>query len=278
MTSVRQPALSPSRANDFRQCSLLFRFRVVDRLPEPPSLAPTLGTLVHAVLEDLFELPAARRTFAAAQEALAPRWDRMVQERPELAALVPDAPARERFLGDGVQRVETYFRLENPMRLEPAAREQRMEVTLADGPALRGIVDRIDEAPDGRLRVVDYKTGAAPRPGYGEAARFQMRFYALLVERLRGVRPSVLRLLYLKDGTTTDYTPTAEDVEAVEGEIRALWSQIEDAARHARFTPSPSRLCDWCAFQDRCPQFGGTPGPVDPDAVERALGVRPVAS
>ena len=31
----RPPALSPSRANDFMQCPLLFRFRTVDRLPEP---------------------------------------------------------------------------------------------------------------------------------------------------------------------------------------------------------------------------------------------------
>ncbi|NKY41704.1 PD-(D/E)XK nuclease family protein, partial [Cellulomonas septica] len=34
-----RPGLSPSRANDFLQCPLLFRFRVVDRLPEPPSAA-----------------------------------------------------------------------------------------------------------------------------------------------------------------------------------------------------------------------------------------------
>jgi len=51
----RVPGLSPSRANDFQQCPLLFRFRVVDRLPEPPSLAAARGTLVHTVLERLLE-------------------------------------------------------------------------------------------------------------------------------------------------------------------------------------------------------------------------------
>ncbi|HWG94151.1 MAG TPA: PD-(D/E)XK nuclease family protein, partial [Mycobacteriales bacterium] len=55
-------SLSPSRAGDFLTCPLLFRFRTIDRLPEPPSSAATRGTLVHAALEALFDLPAAERT------------------------------------------------------------------------------------------------------------------------------------------------------------------------------------------------------------------------
>ena len=51
------PALSPSRAADFKQCPLLFRFRTIDKLEGPPSPAAARGTLVHAVLEHLFDLP-----------------------------------------------------------------------------------------------------------------------------------------------------------------------------------------------------------------------------
>ena len=47
----RRPALSPSRAADFKQCPLLYRFRAIDRLPEVPGRAQVRGTLVHAVLE-----------------------------------------------------------------------------------------------------------------------------------------------------------------------------------------------------------------------------------
>ena len=52
-------SLSPSRANDFLTCPLLFRFRTIDRLPEPSSPAALRGTLVHTALEHLFDLPAA---------------------------------------------------------------------------------------------------------------------------------------------------------------------------------------------------------------------------
>ena len=63
------PALSPSRAADFKQCPLLFRFRTIDKLEGPPSPAAARGTLVHAVLEHLFDLPAAERTPAARRGA-----------------------------------------------------------------------------------------------------------------------------------------------------------------------------------------------------------------
>ena len=53
-------ALSPSRAGDFMSCPLLYRFRTIDRLPEPFSPDAVRGTVVHKVLEDLFDLPADR--------------------------------------------------------------------------------------------------------------------------------------------------------------------------------------------------------------------------
>ena len=56
---MRRPALSPSRASDFKQCPLLYRFRAIDRLPEPSSTAQVRGSVVHAALEQLYALPAA---------------------------------------------------------------------------------------------------------------------------------------------------------------------------------------------------------------------------
>src|SRR6478735_9742705 len=111
--SERAPALSPSRAGDFKQCQLLYRYRAVDRLPEPPSAAATLGTLIHAVLEDLFALPAAARTEATALTMLTPRWEAMLAERPELAQLHASEAAEAQWLGDGRERLRTYFELEN---------------------------------------------------------------------------------------------------------------------------------------------------------------------
>src|SRR5262245_65514531 len=78
------PSLSPSRAGDFMTCPLLYRFRVIDRLPEPPTTATARGTLVHAALERLFDLPAAERIPEAARTLLAAEWDRLAAEEPDL--------------------------------------------------------------------------------------------------------------------------------------------------------------------------------------------------
>jgi len=63
----RTRSLSPSRAADFKTCPLLYRLRTIDRLPQRPSAAAARGTLVHAVLERLYDLPAAGRTVEQAK-------------------------------------------------------------------------------------------------------------------------------------------------------------------------------------------------------------------
>ncbi len=168
-------ALSPSRAGDFVTCPLLYRFRTVDRLPEPPSPDAARGTLVHKVLEDLFDLPAAERTPQRAAAMLAPSWEALVEAEPGLAELFASAGERvdggppldfAHWLTSCRTVLERWFTLEDPTRLEPAERELYVETVLDSRLLLRGFVDRLDEAPDGALRVVDYKTGRSPGVGF----------------------------------------------------------------------------------------------------------------
>jgi putative RecB family exonuclease len=266
-------ALSPSRASDFMQCPLLYRFRVIDRLPQAPSSAATRGTLVHAVLERLFDLPADQRTYDAARELLQPQWEQLLVDEPALATLFPDdeGAALAVWLGDAERLLTTWFELEDPTRLEPAERELYVETALEDGLVLRGYVDRLDIAPDGQLRVVDYKTGRSPSELFEAKALFQMRFYALVLWRLRGVVPAMLQLVYLGNGEVVRYSPDSRELEATERKVRALWTAIARAAETGDWRPSKSRLCDWCDFQSLCPEWGGTPPPLPEHAAELAL-------
>ncbi len=68
-------ALSPSRAADFLTCPLMYRYRTIDKLPEQSSVDAVRGTLVHKVLEDLFDLPATQRTPDRAADLLVPSWE-----------------------------------------------------------------------------------------------------------------------------------------------------------------------------------------------------------
>ena len=148
-------ALSPSRASDFLTCPLLYRFRTIDRFPELPDPVAVRGTLVHAVLENLFGEAAVARTLQRAEELLPETWEKLRAEYPDLADLeVPDG-----WLSSAGDLLKSYFTLEDPSRIEPEALELRVDHALESGLSLGGIVDRVDVAPDGRIRVVDYKTG-----------------------------------------------------------------------------------------------------------------------
>ena len=355
------PSLSPSRAADFKTCPLLFRFRTIDRLPEKPTPDQVRGTLVHAVLESLFDLPAAERTPAAAAALVAPSWARLVEQEPALETLFaevvsprvaagscaagmpagttaktgalsvlagapaavepePGAPSptadprstpaedprpspvgvgepssapggepspapggvpttdpvaavlpgleaageAERiaaFLAGAGDLLAGYFAVEDPQRLEPAEREALVSTLVDNELLIRGYIDRLDVSPAGDLRVVDYKTGGAPREAFEGRALFQLKFYALVLWRTRGVVPRVLRLLYLKDAEICDYSPDAAELERFERTLVALSQAIERAKQEKDFRPKPSKLCGWCSHQQFCPEFGGTPPP-----------------
>ena len=259
----KRPALSPSRAADFKQCPLLYRFRAIDRLPEPPSTAQLRGSVVHAALEQLYGLPAAERGPQAVDALVDPAWEQVIADEPELAGQL-DAEQQTQLLDEARRLLSGYYRLEDPTRFDPQSCEQRIEVELADGTLLRGIIDRIDVAPTGELRVVDYKTGKAPPEARALAefkAMFQMKFYAVALLRSRGVLPTRLRLIYLADGQLLDYSPDEAELLRFEKTLTAIWRAIQSAGATGDFRPRPSRLCDWCAHHAHCPVFGGTPPP-----------------
>jgi putative RecB family exonuclease len=258
-----RPALSPSRAADFKQCPLLYRFRAIDRLPEAPSTAQLRGSVVHAALEQLYGLPAARRGPDTATSLVEPAWERVIAAEPDLAGDV-DPEQRAELLAEARALLAGYYRLEDPTRFDPQSCEERVEVELADGTLLRGFIDRIDVAATGELRVVDYKTGKAPPEARALAefkAMFQMKFYAVALLRSRNVLPTRLRIIYLADGQVLDYAPDHDELLRFEKTLMAIWRAIRSAAPTGDFRPSPSRLCEWCPHQQHCPTFGGTPPP-----------------
>jgi putative RecB family exonuclease len=274
-------ALSPSRAGDFKDCALKFRFRTIDRLPELPSPAAVRGTVVHQVLEDLFDLPAAERTPEQAEQMVPAAWARVLELEPRVGGLfdVEAVPGS----GDGPEAawVEScgavlgrYFEVVDPRRLEPAERELYVETLLDSRLLLRGVIDRLDVAADGAVRVVDYKTASSPAPGHEGRALFQMRFYALVIWRSRGLLPAMLRLVYLGDGTTVSYRPDEDDLCALERQLEALWHAIALAHETGEWLPRRSPGCSWCDFRAFCPEFGGTPPPLPTpaDASDQSAG------
>ena len=134
-----------------------------------------------------------------------------------------------------------------------------VDAVLPNGVPVRGFIDRVDIAPTGEIRVVDYKTGKKPSPRFSDEAKFQMRFYALVYWRMFGTIPHQLRLMYLKVIDSLFLAPSREELEFFERDLGDLWHKIQSDGQSGNFRPNPSKLCNWCSFQALCPIYGGTP-------------------
>ncbi len=252
--------LSPSRASDFKICPQLFKFRAIDRLPEPTTVYQARGTTAHLALERLFDLPPEQRRPDVLYDLFRDAWTQLRSDD-EFAGLFESLDDEREWGVESLQVLANYFALENPASIKPVDRELDMVEELGHL-TIRGILDRIDENEDGELIITDYKTGKAPPERYALGAFFALKIYALLIRNRLGRTPRELRLLYL--GNAVMYRIRVEDaqLDAMERQLGALWAAIDRAIEEQRFPPRPSRLCDWCSFQDRCPAFSQAPASV----------------
>ena len=250
MSNEQSLRLSPSAVSEYENCPQQYKYRKIDKLPEPPSLDAERGTLVHTILQDLFEIPAAGRTVESAVELLPSRWSAQLAEKPALLEIVTN---EKEWLDRAAALLKKYFTLEDPTTFDATHREMHLENDFDSNVYLHGYVDRLDVAPTGEVRIVDYKTGKAPKPGWEEKALFQLRVYALLYWKNNGVLPRLLQLIYLGDGKLVKSNPTMAELESTEKVLRRVARDIFISIEKEYWPPKPSRLCDWCYFKNICP-------------------------
>ncbi|EEH64072.1 hypothetical protein HMPREF0044_1091 [Gleimia coleocanis DSM 15436] len=269
--ATRRKALSATSTSTWKQCQLKFRLIYLDGFREPPNPVTTRGTLVHAVLEHIYDYQAGMRNLETAKSLTAAQYQEMFAKDPEFQAMFTEESALNQWLAEVNSLVESYFQMENPQRLEPYARELLVDAETSSGIAIRGFIDRIDKAPNGAIRIVDYKTGKSPRPQYMEDKLHQMRFYSLLMRQAgRGV-PARTQLVFLGDGKTLTFDPQPEQVDAFEHYLTQIWQQIEHACNTGNFYPRKQPLCNWCGVKEMCPVFGNTVPDIPEGAVEQLL-------
>jgi putative RecB family exonuclease len=245
--------LSPSSAIDFKCCPQLFKFRAIDRLPEPVSGRAARGSLIHAVLERLFREPQPERTPARARDLLETVW-REVRSEPDLR---PDGLAdldEGTWLADTVILLGNYFKLEDPSAVSAARLEWWVEFELPEI-HLRGVIDRVEETAGGGWILTDYKTGRVPAAPRELAAFFGLRFYALVCWRAFGILPEEIRLVYLADPAVLTLTPNEQMLTGFERQMQALGKAIRRASAGDDWRPRPSPFCMTCGFQARCPAW-----------------------
>lgn len=255
LEQTRLETLSPSRAGDFKTCPQLFKFRAVDRIPEPTSVHQARGTTAHLALQRLFDDELSTRTPERLYDLFREAWTEVRGEE-EFEGLFATVDEEREWGLESMALLANYFSIEDPTTFDPEDRELDMLEDL-DGIVIRGILDRIDR-DDGQLIITDYKTGKAPPERYALSSFFALKIYALLIRQRLGETPKEVRLLYLNGPTLYRLPIDDQQLDAMDGQLRALWAAIERAMSTGRFPARPGRLCNWCSYQEICPAFTGT--------------------
>lgn len=255
VSNSKLETLSPSRASDFKTCPQLFKFHAIDRIPEPTTVYQARGTTAHVALERFYDLGPGEREPDRLFDLFREAWTE-VRGNEEFQELF-ETPEEEKAWGlESMQLLANYFEVEDPKSIDPFDRELDMTEDI-DGIVIRGILDRIDRDPDGRLVITDYKTGRAPPERYALPAFFALKIYSLLIRRRTGETPKEVRLLYLNGPTLYRLEIDDRQLDGMDNQLRALWAAINRAMVSGNYPTRPGPLCDWCSYQEICPAFAG---------------------
>lgn len=249
--SPRPPQrLSPSGAATFEQCPRRWRFRYVERLPDPPGIDALVGTFAHRVLEHLMQQPANRRTKDDARRIARSTWPELSSSDEYLDLELDEAQAKE-FRWRAWGAIEGLWYLEDPAGVDVRATEQQVSVTL-DGVPFRGVVDRVEAESEGVV-VSDYKSGRAPSPRFAPDRLHQVLLYAAAIAEETGEQPVKAQLLYLGQKIVSTVV-TSEEIDGAVEHLRSTWEDIAEACDIDDFAPRPGPLCGYCPYSEQCPE------------------------
>jgi len=241
--------VSPSRVEQFDRCALRWLLETSGGTAGTSS-SQALGTLVHEIAQSV---PDGDR--AALAQRLAERIGRL-----GLGGGWVDQRERERAeqmvakLGDYVAQAGTQGR-----ELVAVEQDVRVEVGRA---VVRGQVDRLERDRDGRLVVVDLKTGKSA-PAAGELARHaQLGVYQVAVEAggFEEVAPGATGsggALLVQLGTKRQ-SPGVQQQPPLGSDDDPRWAHrlvadVAEGMAGASFAASGNPLCRMCAVRRSCP-------------------------
>lgn len=258
---------SASRLEDYRACPFLFFSGHVLGLEPRQDAVEGLdvrqrGTIYHRILEHVYHTATDPNDL-----------DEVLAVLPEVSRQVLDeAPQREGFratawwaqtraeIAEDIRRSLQALAAQGggfrPFRFEERFWGHQELHVAVDGPAgsgafrLHGIIDRVDRDGDGRLRVIDYKTGSpasyTPRD-LASGKKLQLPLYALAArDALRLGTPVDGFYWHVRHAEPSKFTLASGADLAIERAIAHAWDAVK-GARHGRFTPHPPA--------DGCPPY-----------------------
>ena len=253
-------SFSYSKLGMYKECPQKYKFRYVLMLPEKPKYYFAFGTALHAVMEYIYNIK--NPAFPTLQQALdffTKDWQSTSFEKKGYASAEKEAAGYQ----EGRRIIETYYQKHAATFAHPLSVEMMSKLD-TDGLNLISILDRIDYLGDGKVMILDYKTGKTV-----ERAPAQLYMYQKVAE----MSPAIKELVQRQDPGVQQvkveklcfyHLPTLKEMyfeRADDQQITEFWHgvlAVADEIRAGKFSPTPGEnQCRWCDYRNICPVFTG---------------------
>ncbi len=241
--------ISYSQIQTFQMCPLHYKLRYLMNVPTPASPALSYGISVHSALRDFYQLLQAKQkvTPKTIHELLKKNW------------------IKNGYTGK-IHQEQAYKQADEMLLSYAETALQHPTETLAielpfqfwiDKLKIGGRIDRIDKLPDGRIEIIDYKTGSNIPDKKKVQEDLQLTFYALAATEVhegilnRDPDEVVLSLFYLEENKKISTTRTKEDLKAGKDTILSLSEQISESD----FRCFGSIFCKNCEYKMLCSTY-----------------------
>lgn len=257
---VKNLSFSYSKLGMYKECPQKYKFRYIHMLPEQPKPYFAFGSALHEVMEYIYNpANAAFPTLAQALDFFEKHWNKTSFDQKGYAS-----PEKELAgYAEGRRIIEAYYAKYAAAFFHPLSVEMKSTLDM-DGLSLISILDRIDYLGDGKVKILDYKTGKAV-PSTPE----QLYMYQKVAENSPTIKALVQKqdpaVKELRVGQLSFYhLPTLKEVtfeRVPDKEIFDFWQgvlQVADKIRAGQFDPTPGETqCRWCDYRNICPVFTG---------------------
>jgi DNA helicase-2/ATP-dependent DNA helicase PcrA len=234
--------LSASAVDTYERCGLQFKLDRDWRLSAKPAAAMQYGAAIHRILKTYFDSVNLGR--AKTDDELIDLF------RFDLAeAKILEAYQHELYERQGIAQLREFLAAARSLpSAEVLHTEQSFEIRV--GPtAVVGRIDRIDRRPDGRVAIVDYKTGKA-RDQESADESLQLSLYAIAAQEKWGYTVGALIFYNLEENVAVTTTRTELQLLGARSRVEAAAEGIADG----KFVARPGMHCNFCAYRSLCPE------------------------
>ena len=243
--------LSATSLDTYEGCPLKYRYTYMDKIPRvEESAEATFGKIVHAALEQLHR-PGGPGFDQSPEDLIEAAW--------ETAGFAFSQQERQ-YRQDAQAALTTYIARWQDAPPPVLAVEHPFSFDIGSI-SLSGRIDRVDLDDEGRLQLVDYKTGK--RRSNAEARRApQLALYALYVQAAGAIAGQTITADIGEVDLTYYYIMSDQPELTIRfsaAELATFKGRIEDVARHIRSGDFPFHKdfgCNYCDYKDLiCPAW-----------------------